>query len=259
MIALLAGLMFAAVASYAQHGTLKGTIYYADSRITIPGVNVYVMLGGSITGTTTDINGEFTLKPLNPGVYNLNISYTGMDSIIISGVQVLPDKIEFLGDIYMKEKSESIGGIDVIAHKQKLINPEDPGKMSLLPAQLERTPGKRDMTNLITLVSPEIKVDTETNQIIVRGSRPGTSVYYVDGIKVSSTESLLPNTGIGSVTVYTGGIPAKYGDMTGGAIIMESKSYFDLLSAWEASQIYQKEALEIKNSKIALDKEVPEN
>lgn len=223
----------------AQHGTIKGSVYYDQTTTSIPGVNVYVNVGGNIQGTITNENGEFTLKPLNPGVYNLYVSYTGMDTLVIAEIQIIADKIEFLGKLYLKEKSSAIGQIDVISHKIKLINPEDPGKMSILPAQIERTAGKRNLTNLITLVSPEIKVDTESNQIIVRGSRPGTSVYYVDGIKLTTTSNTLPNSAIGSITVYTGGIPAKYGDMTGGAIIMESKSYFDLLAAARANELKQ--------------------
>jgi len=35
---------------------------------------------------------------------------------------------------------------------------------------------------------------------------------------------------------YTGGIPAKYGDTTGGVVILETLSYFDLYNAWLAGQ-----------------------
>jgi hypothetical protein len=34
--------------------------------------------------------------------------------------------------------------------------------------------------------------------------------------------------------VYTGGLPAKYGDILGGAVILETKSYFDLYRQWQA-------------------------
>jgi len=45
----------------------------------------------------------------------------------------------------------------------------------------------------------------------------------------------IPGTSIGGVSVYAGGVPAKYGDTTGGVIIMETKSYFDLYRAWKIS------------------------
>ena len=37
----------------------------------------------------------------------------------------------------------------------------------------------------------------------------------------------IPGIAVGSVKVYTGGIPAAYGDVTGGVIVVETKSYFD--------------------------------
>jgi hypothetical protein len=37
--------------------------------------------------------------------------------------------------------------------------------------------------------------------------------------------------------VYTGGLPAKYGDTLGGVVVMETKGYFDLYRQWEANEI----------------------
>jgi outer membrane receptor protein involved in Fe transport len=49
----------------------------------------------------------------------------------------------------------------------------------------------------------------------------------------------VPGSSIGGVTVYTGGIPAKYGDTTGGVIILETKSYFDLYREWKIAMSRQ--------------------
>jgi hypothetical protein len=38
----------------------------------------------------------------------------------------------------------------------------------------------------------------------------------------------IPGQAIGSLKVYTGGVPARYGDLSGGVIVVETKSYFDL-------------------------------
>lgn len=38
----------------------------------------------------------------------------------------------------------------------------------------------------------------------------------------------IPGLAIGAMKVYTGGVPAKYGDVNGGVIVVETKSYFDL-------------------------------
>jgi outer membrane receptor protein involved in Fe transport len=41
----------------------------------------------------------------------------------------------------------------------------------------------------------------------------------------------IPSSAIGSISVYTGGLPAKYGDTTGGVVVIETKSYMDLYNA----------------------------
>ena len=47
----------------------------------------------------------------------------------------------------------------------------------------------------------------------------------VDGIN-------LPSRGIGEIAVYTSGIPAKYGDVLSGVIVIETQSYFDLYNQY---------------------------
>jgi outer membrane receptor protein involved in Fe transport len=74
---------------------------------------------------------------------------------------------------------------------------------------------------------------TENNQLIIRGSRAGDVIYYVDGVKMNTMQSI-PGAAIGGMTVFTGGVPAKYGDTTGGVVVLETKSYFDLYYAWKA-------------------------
>jgi hypothetical protein len=53
-------------------------------------------------------------------------------------------------------------------------------------------------------------------------------VTFIDGVKVVAGEvPNVPSTAIQNLTVYTGGIPAKYGDMTGGVVVIETKGYMD--------------------------------
>jgi outer membrane receptor for ferrienterochelin and colicin len=58
--------------------------------------------------------------------------------------------------------------------------------------------------------------------ISVRGSRTDATAYYVDGIRVSSA-ALIPQSEIDQLQVITGGMSAKYGDVTGGLISITSK------------------------------------
>jgi Ca-activated chloride channel family protein len=56
-----------------------------------------------------------------------------------------------------------------------------------------------------------------------RGSRSDAVNYYIDGVKVIGSPTI-PHSAMNQITVYTGGIPANYGDVTGGIISIETKS-----------------------------------
>jgi TonB-dependent Receptor Plug Domain. len=67
---------------------------------------------------------------------------------------------------------------------------------------------------------------------MIRGARSGNMAYFIDGVKVNGVGKI-PGAAIGGLTVYTSAIPAKYGDTSGGVIIMETKSYADLYRRWK--------------------------
>ena len=61
-------------------------------------------------------------------------------------------------------------------------------------------------------------------------------MYIVDGVKITGGRPTLPSASIQAMRVYTGGVPAKYGDVLGGVIMVETKSYFDYYSIWKGEQ-----------------------
>ena len=86
-------------------------------------------------------------------------------------------------------------------------------------------PNGGNIAGILRSISSDIQVDNN-NKVILRGSRPGNSITIIDDVK-SMGDASVPSLAIGSVTVYSGGIPAKYGDFTGGVILIQTKSFFD--------------------------------
>ncbi len=83
-------------------------------------------------------------------------------------------------------------------------------------------------------MSSEIKQD-ENGELMFRGARKGDMIYIVDGVKCSDVFNV-PSVSISKMMVFTGGLPAKYGDTMGGAIVVETKGYFELYRSWLAAQ-----------------------
>lgn len=65
-----------------------------------------------------------------------------------------------------------------------------------------------------------VQTDYDGN-ISIRGGRTDGNAYYIDGMRVRNAN--IPKSAINNVNVITGGIPANYGDLTGGIIAVETK------------------------------------
>ncbi|MFC1733867.1 carboxypeptidase-like regulatory domain-containing protein [candidate division KSB1 bacterium] len=212
-------------------GSIYGRILDEESKESLPGANIWVETGGSLVGTTTDNNGYFKLKPLRPGIYNVNISFVGYETAIMKTVRVNPDKITFLNDVSIVKIGIMSPEFEKKAkpYGNKLIDPLQPSMQSLSDRDLKNIPGGKNVANLISSFSSDIKVDAG-DRIYIRGARNGSVLYLVDGIRMKDPNIGIPTSAISSMTVYTGAVPAKYGDFTGGVIVIETKSYFDFES-----------------------------
>jgi len=72
---------------YSQSGTLKGVIKDQTTKDPIPFVNIVIELGGKqLGGTTTDFDGNYTIKPIPPGKYDVKATFVGFKPLLIKGV-----------------------------------------------------------------------------------------------------------------------------------------------------------------------------
>ena len=210
-------------------GSIKGKVFKADSTSAVPMATVKILINGEAIGVKTDFNGKFKIDAIQPGKYTLIIESPIDGKTTIAGVQVSSDQITEV-DGYLT--SGVVGEVVPVIWRPKKININNVTKIS--SAELKNNINIQNPKQMLVSKSSEISMNQD-NQLIIRGSRPGDVIYYVDGVKQTNMQNL-PGVAIGGMTVYTGGVPAKYGDTTGGVVILETKGYFDLYYAWLASQ-----------------------
>lgn len=217
----------------ANFGTLKGKI--VEDKTNEPVIEALVVLEvlGKKVMTKTDFDGKFTIKPLNPGTYNL-LAISGMDTLRENGITINADKITFVNDLVMTDGL--LGELTVRTYREKLIDPEDTKIVTIKAKQIAVLPVRTNINQIARTMSSEIQVSEDGNEIYFRGSRNGDVMYIVDGVKITGGRPTLPSSSIQAMRVYTGGIPAKYGDVLGGVIMVETKSYFDYYNIWKGEQ-----------------------
>lgn len=173
-----------------------------------------------INFSTTDEFGNFQFKPIQPGEYEISVSMTGYAKKIYAKVDVHHDEIRFIK--LELNPNELLPTFTVYA--DKLVDGEFVGERIT----------EKEISELAARTAASIVSQTTAgvyNQdggdeggIYIYGSRADATLYIIDGVRVEGF-AYVPKNAIEEITVYTGGIPAKYGDVTGGIIEIKTKSY----------------------------------
>lgn len=211
---------FSGVAVMAQSGAIKGKVVDKTSGEALPFASVVAELNGSQAGVAqTDFDGNFTIKPLTPGKYDLKATFVGYTAIAITGVLVANDKITFQ-DLKLSKGIE-LGVAEKIEYVVPLIDKGNPSTQKTLTSEEIEVAPTRDVKSLAATSAGVVQKD-EGDDVNVRGSRTNATDYYVDGVKVRGT-ARIPQAGIEQINIVTGGTEAQYGDNTGGIISITTK------------------------------------
>lgn len=94
--------------SFAQNPTqtIRGTVSDKQSFSPIPGVNVIIIGSNPVKVGSTDIDGKFKIMEVNPGRYDLKVTYLGYKEIVLPNVVVTSGK-EIVLEIGMEENINS--------------------------------------------------------------------------------------------------------------------------------------------------------
>ena len=208
----------------AQTGTIQGTIV-DDKGLPVPFANVSIEQAGAIvTGGTTNFDGVYKIKSLKPGSnYYVKASSVGFSPAGRSGVVVSSDEIVRVD--FTLTTGVKLDEVIVTEHKVPLVK-QDGGANQVFTSENVTAMATRGVAGVATMVAGVQEGDNGGIGSI-RGSRQSSgtndvSFIYVDGVKVRGS-SAVTQAATAEVKVFTGGIPAKYGDASGGIISITTK------------------------------------
>ena len=227
--------------AFSQTGTLKGVITNRITGAPVDYANVVIMKNGvQKGGTSTGSDGSFTIKPVEPGTYTVKASFAGYTTFSLEGVIVSSNKITYLTGSNAIKMTEGVlvDEIEVKGYTKPLIDQGNLSGETKTAKEIVALPTK-SITSIASTTAGVYQKD-EGDAINVRGSRSDATSYIIDGIKVRGTMGV-PTSAIEQITVVTGGLPAKYGDVTGGVIEVTTKGpsnkFFGSLE-YESSRLF---------------------
>ncbi|MBC8342613.1 MAG: carboxypeptidase-like regulatory domain-containing protein, partial [Bacteroidetes bacterium] len=210
------GVISVVTVSFAQssYGTLVGKVTDAGTGEELIGANVVVILEGNQKGgASTDINGDYIIKPIPPGQYNIHASYIGYKDMIITGYQVFSGKIS-KQDIKLNIKAKEEEEFEYIEHVKPLVDVEESSGNRLGKEEIKKAPTRS--------VAALVELTAGVQGGSVKGQRAEGTVYFIDGVRVRGFSGV-PQGMIAEINTITGGISAEYGDFTGGVVSITTR------------------------------------
>ena len=217
---ILFGAMIISALSFAQNfGEITGKVIDAESQKAVPFAYLQLFSGTtSVMQAESDIDGGYTLKPLQPGTYTLEVNYIGYNKGVFTDIVVQPR-----GLTYLECAISGNSLMDTLVIRAPLVDKDDPEIKTTFDEEMMGHMAVSDPKE-VAVQAPMVQEDERTGGLFLGGSREDATLYVVDGVKVIGSV-YVPMNAIKSISVLTGGIPAQYGDVTGGIIEITTKGY----------------------------------
>jgi hypothetical protein len=170
-----------------------------------------------IAVTDSDLDGNYFISDLTAGTYDVEAQLIGFATQRINGVVLKAGQVTRV-NIEMEEEGELIEGIVVTDYKIPLIDLDNTSTGTTITAEKIANLPIKEINAIVATAAGVSTTDGSTPAI--RGSRSNETAYFIDGIRVFG---LIPQTEIEQLQVITGGIEARYGDVTSGIINIISR------------------------------------
>lgn len=196
----------------AQLGKVSGTL--TDQGSPMPYTTIKLMDGTTILGQTmSDLNGKYSFAKIEPGEYQIVVNSGEISRPY--GLVISPGETEYKDLVLTVET-----GTNVIQDSKEIFTTDPIQFISLTRKEISMMPTTRNTADLIGSL-PGLTQSDHGNPLNLRGGRSGGTVTFIDGQKVFGSMQM-PQAAINQVTLISGGIPAEYGDVTGGIILINS-------------------------------------
>ncbi|MGE5355409.1 MAG: YfbK domain-containing protein [Deltaproteobacteria bacterium] len=163
-----------------EKSSIEGRITEEDTGTPLSFAFIKLFMGGKlITGTQSDVDGNYTIRDIDPGIYDLVSDYIGYQSNIKSGLVLNPGKnvVNFV----MKPSQMNLECIVITEYKAPLKAVNNTAAGATVTAEKIKNL-KTKSVNSISATTAGVATDKE-EAINIRGGRTNATAYYVDGVR----------------------------------------------------------------------------
>ncbi|MEW6703039.1 MAG: TonB-dependent receptor [Bacteroidota bacterium] len=211
-------------------GKIAGRIIDVDTKEPLVGVNIIIQ--GTTLGATTDVEGEFYIINVPPGVYSVKVSMIGYSTQVFEQVSVQVDLTTKL-NVELKLSSVQISKEIMVVAKKEIQKDLTSSERTMQYDQIQKLPS-RDVTSVLSLQAGITK-DAGGN-LHIRGGRTTEINYMIDGVQVlnpinRSAGISIDDQSIDELKAITGTFNAEYGQALSGIVNIVTKKGSSKFSA----------------------------
>lgn len=215
-------LLFSSMAFAATTGKIAGFVTDKESGEPLIGANVMVLENGNVTcmGAATDGEGYFAILNIEPGNYDVRVSYVGYSSMTVQDLQVSINLTTEL-NAGLIVKAISVGDVVVVATRPLLKEDEFASTHNVTAEEMQVQP----VDDFMSVAKNQAGV----NGSHFRGGRSGEVLVVVDGVPMRDPAGTysgntggftmgIPSDAISQMEVSLGGFSAEFGNVQSGVI-----------------------------------------
>ena len=213
---------------------IRGRIYNAKNNEPVEFATVVIQ--NSTTGTNSDLSGNFVLKEVLPGFYQLKISAVGFKTYVSETFRVTKAAGATI-NVPLEEAEINLGEITV---RPTFFPKKEESPTSLRTIgidEIEKNPGgNRDITKVIQSFPGVSSAASFRNDVIVRGGGPSENRFYLDGVEIPNLNHFATQGASGGpvgiinvdfvreVNFYSGAFPSVYGNAMSSVLEFSQKN-----------------------------------
>ncbi len=209
-------IFFIALGIDAQSGIVRGSVYDKDTGEPIIYCNVF--LKNTTQGTTTDLNGFYSLAGIEPGEYIVMVTYIGYDT---AQTEIIIKKKSIINrNLYLTESGVSLGTVNISARREEARTEIRISSVKVTPKLIKALPsvgGEPDIVQYLQVLPGVVSTGDQGGQIYIRGGSPVQNKILLDGFPIYNPFhsigffSVFETELIKNVDVLTGAFNAEHG------------------------------------------------
>ncbi len=205
-------------------GKITGRVVDAETGEPLVGANVVVV--GSFRGAATDLEGEYIILNLSPGIYSVTISVMGYQAVTFEKVVINIDRTTRLDAELEQTLMEAAPAVTLVMERPVVKRDLTSSEAMVGAEQIEMMPVE-DFGDVVNLQAGVVDGH-------FRGGRSSEVVYMIDGVMVSdpysdrdpfdrTTSNQVENNAIQEIQVISGTFNAEYGQAMSGIVNIVTK------------------------------------